>query len=92
MAKKPYRPIHKTECRTSVVLSLGDNVTDSAVVNVATLIGPQEGSGGSSFTVQMRFNLPEGAVLADAEAAKQTARNEAIASLRAMIKALQQGT
>ena len=87
MAKRPARrAMTEVGCRSTVRLSIGDDVTDQADIQLRFNLKSTLAEDAPSFSTGMSLviQLPEGSVVADPAAAKASARAEAAAILRKM--------
>ena len=86
MPKKPTTKMLSTcDVTSSVKLAIGDEMTDVAEVSVRFELSSSLDEGRRySSGLQFSIVLPEGSVLADADAAKAMARDEAAVILRKM--------
>ena len=89
MAKKPA-PVkkNKIEANAKVTLSIGDNLTDSADIDMTFAVMSPEGVHLTSGGMRIHVSLPEGAVAKDPEEARKMAKSEAAAVLRKMLTKL----
>ena len=85
MAKKPARKaLMNVVSNSTVMLSIGDKISDGAQVSISisTEAAGRENARRVTTGLTIHVELPEGAVVADPEAAKTMARQETATILR----------
>lgn len=87
--KRPAAPKkNRIEANAKVALSIGDDLTDSADVDLTFQVMAPDGAHLTSGGMRVHVTLPEGAVAKDPAEARKMAKAEAAAVLRKMLTKL----
>ena len=92
-AAKATKALCNVDVNSTLKLMVGDETTDEAHVSCNVTVGSTLDGADSIFSsgISLQIHLPEGTVVRDPVAAKQMARQEAVAILRKMAASVGKG-